>query len=113
MALKGGYWGKILCVDLSSEETSVGTFDESFARKYLGGVGLAARIIYENVTKSTNPLGPGNVLVFATGTYQVTNITKQGGGAERQEYQQKRNRSNWGLEVLFNCEAAFAEILIS
>ncbi len=78
MALKGGYWGKILCVDLSSGETSVGTFDESFARKYLGGVGLAARIIYENVTKSTNPLGPGNVLVFATGPYQAANITGSG-----------------------------------
>ena len=35
--IKGGYWGKILCVDLSREETSVATFDEDFARKYLGG----------------------------------------------------------------------------
>jgi len=78
MALKGGHWGKILCVDLSSEETGVRTFDDDFARKYLGGVGLAARIIYENVTKDTNPLGPGNVLVFATGPYQATNIASSG-----------------------------------
>ncbi|UCC91050.1 MAG: aldehyde ferredoxin oxidoreductase family protein [Dehalococcoidia bacterium] len=76
--LKGGYWGKILWVDLSSEETSVGTFDDSLARKYLGGVGLATRIIYERVTKNTNPLGPGNVLVFATGPYQATNIASAG-----------------------------------
>ena len=73
-----GYWGKILWVDLSKEETSVGTFDESFARKYLGGVGLAARIIYENVTKATNPLGPGNVLVFAAGPYQTASIASVG-----------------------------------
>jgi len=78
VALKGGYWGKILCVDLSRGETSVGTFDEGFARKYLGGVGLAARIIYESVTKNTNPLGPGNVLVFATGPYQAANIASAG-----------------------------------
>ncbi|MBA7604042.1 hypothetical protein ES703_11160 [subsurface metagenome] len=78
MALKGGYWGKILYVDLSSGETSVATFDEGFARKYLGGVGLAARIIYERVTKNTNPLGPGNVLVFATGPYQAANIASSG-----------------------------------
>ena len=78
MALKGGYWGKILWVDLSSEETSVGTFDDGFARKYLGGVGLATRIIYERVTKNTNPLGPGNVLVFATGPYQAANIASAG-----------------------------------
>ena len=76
--LKGGYWGKILWVDLSSEETSVGTFDDSLARKYLGGVGLATRIIYERVTQNTNPLGPGNVLVFATGPYQATNIASSG-----------------------------------
>jgi len=76
--LKGGYWGKILWVDLSSEETSVSTFDDGFARKYLGGVGLAARIIYERVTKNTNPLGPGNVLVFATGPYQAATIASAG-----------------------------------
>ena len=78
MVLKGGYWGKILCVDLSRGETSVSTFDEGFARKYLGGVGLATRIIYESVTKNTNPLGPGNVLVFATGPYQAANIASSG-----------------------------------
>jgi len=78
MVLKGGYWGKILCVDLSGEETSVATFDEGLARKYLGGVGLATRIIYERVTKNTNPLGPGNVLVFATGPYQAANIASSG-----------------------------------
>lgn len=78
MALQGGYWGKILSVDLSQGETSVGTFDEGFARKYLGGVGLASRIIYGNVTKNTNPLGPSNVLVFATGPYQATNLTVVG-----------------------------------
>jgi len=76
--LKGGYWGKILWVNLSNKETSVGTFDERFARKYLGGVGLAARIIYGNVTKNTNPLGPGNVIVFATGPYQATNLFSSG-----------------------------------
>ena len=77
-ALKGGYWGKILWVNLTTGIMSTKTFDESFARKYLGGVGLAARIIYENVTKSTNPLGPGNLLVFATGPFQATNIAGSG-----------------------------------
>ncbi|GAH74121.1 unnamed protein product, partial [marine sediment metagenome] len=78
MAIKGGYWGKLLCVDLSREETSVATFDEGFARKYLGGVGLAARIIYPSVDKNTNALGPDNVLVFATGAYQAAAIASSG-----------------------------------
>jgi len=77
--LKGGYWGKILWVDLSREKISEGTFDEGFARKYLGGVGLATRIISETVTKNTNPLGPGNVLVFATGPYQGRISPARGG----------------------------------
>jgi len=76
--LKGGYWGKILWVDLSKKELSEGKFDEGFARKYLGGVGLATRIISEHVTRNTNPLGPGNVLVFATGPYQAANIASAG-----------------------------------
>jgi len=78
VALKGGYWGKVLWVDLSNEKTSVGTFDETFARNYLGGVGFAVRLIYENVTKHTDPLGPGNVLVFATGPYQASIIAGSG-----------------------------------
>ncbi|MDD5590576.1 MAG: aldehyde ferredoxin oxidoreductase family protein [Dehalococcoidales bacterium] len=76
--LKGGYWGKILWVDLSSKKISEATFDEAFARKYLGGVGLATRIVSEHVTRNTNPLGPGNVLVFATGPYQAANIASAG-----------------------------------
>jgi aldehyde:ferredoxin oxidoreductase len=78
MTLKGGYWGKILCVDLSSGKISTAEFDESLARKYLGGVGLATRIISEHVTKSTNPLGPSNLLVFATGPYQASTVASSG-----------------------------------
>lgn len=41
-------------------------------------MGLAARIIYESITKNINPLGPGNVLVFATGPYQAAKIASAG-----------------------------------
>lgn len=75
---KGGYWGKILWVDLTNGKTSVETFDDAYARKYLGGVGLATKIISNKVTKHTNPLGPGNVLVFAVGPYQATDIAGSG-----------------------------------
>lgn len=78
MAEKGGYWGRILNVDLSRGTTTIRNFDEGFARKYLGGVGLATRIIYDGVTPETNPLEPGNILVFATGPYQATNIPGAG-----------------------------------
>jgi len=76
--IKGGYWGKILWVDLTNGKTSVETFDDAYARKYLGGVGLATKIISDKVTKHTSPLGAGNVLVFATGAYQATDIAGSG-----------------------------------
>ena len=76
--LKGGYWGKILWVDLTTGATEVQGFDEAFARKYLGGVGFAVQLISEKVTKSVNPLGPANVLVVATGPYQASKVASAG-----------------------------------
>jgi len=76
--IKGGYWGKILWIDLTNEKTHIEEFDDAFARKYLGGVGFATKIISDKVTKNTNPLGPGNVIVFATGPYQSTAIPGSG-----------------------------------
>ena len=78
MKLQGGYWGKILYIDLSRRETNIGVFDDDFARKYLGGVGFASRIIYGNVNKDTSALGPGNILVFAVGPYQAASVAGAG-----------------------------------
>jgi len=75
---KGGYWGKILRVDLTIGKVNVETFDDTFARKYLGGVGFAAKIISDGVTRNIAPLSPGNILVFATGPYQAANIASGG-----------------------------------
>jgi len=74
LPFKGGYWGKILWADLTVGKTKVEEFDENFARKYLGGVGLGARIVADHVTKHTWPLSPSNVLVIATGPYQASTI---------------------------------------
>jgi len=76
--IKGGYWGNILWVDLTNGKVSTETFDDAFARKYLGGAGLATKIVSDKVTKHTNPLGAGNVLVFATGPYQASEIAASG-----------------------------------
>jgi len=65
-----GYWGKILRVDLSSGEIYTQEFDESFARKWLGGVGFGVRICYDEIPADADPLGPDNVLVLAAGPIQ-------------------------------------------
>jgi len=43
----GGYAGKFLRVDLTNERTSEVVFDEETLRKYIGGTGIGAKILYE------------------------------------------------------------------
>jgi len=62
-----GYNGKILRVDLSSGMTRVEEIDESFCRRYIGGAGFTAYYLLNEMKPNTDPLGPGNRLVFALG----------------------------------------------
>ncbi|KKN54069.1 hypothetical protein LCGC14_0596090 [marine sediment metagenome] len=62
-----GYKGKVLWVDLTE-----GTFKEEFLpdeiyRQYLGGYGLAAKLIYDNMLPRVNPLGYDAILGFFPG----------------------------------------------
>jgi len=59
--------GRTLIVDLSRNKISVEPTKLDYARLYLGGSGLACRILLDMVDSTTNPLGPDNPLVFATG----------------------------------------------
>ncbi len=62
-----GYAGRLLRVDLDRGTTSVESLDEVRARRYLGGRGLGARILMDEVPAGCDPLGPENRLVFAMG----------------------------------------------
>jgi aldehyde:ferredoxin oxidoreductase len=66
MAGEFAYAGKILRVDLSSGRTSdVPT--EVYARRFLGGRGIACKIYWDEVSPMVGPLDPENRLIFATG----------------------------------------------
>jgi len=73
-----GNWGRILRVDLSKERIRTEKVKEVFCRKFLGGVGVASKIIFDEVVPSVEPLDPGNVVVFAVGPYQGTGIPGSG-----------------------------------
>jgi aldehyde:ferredoxin oxidoreductase len=45
---------------------------EDFLEKYIGGATLAAALVYDRLGKGTDPLAPGNPLVFATGPFTAT-----------------------------------------
>jgi aldehyde:ferredoxin oxidoreductase len=76
--IKGGYWGKILWIDLTGQKTFIEEFDDAYARKFLGGAGMAVEIVSRKVNQYTNPLSPQNVLVFATGPFQASSQSGAG-----------------------------------
>ena len=59
--------GKILRVNLSKQKITVEKLEEKTARKYIGGRGLGAEILFNELKPGIDPLGPENKLVVATG----------------------------------------------
>jgi len=70
----GGYIGQVLRVNLSNGKIRKEPLREDRARDFVGGVGLAARILYEELAPKIDPLGPENKLVFMTGPLNGTMI---------------------------------------
>jgi len=65
--MPGGYVGKILRVDLSRGKTSSENLNLKWARLFIGGKGLGAKYLYEELKPGTDPLSPANVLILMTG----------------------------------------------
>jgi len=65
-----GYAGKFLEVDLSKEKIKDITFDENVLRHYIGGRGLATKILWDRLGdrwETIDPLEPENILLILTG----------------------------------------------
>jgi aldehyde:ferredoxin oxidoreductase len=73
-----GYLGKLLRVDLNTGRLWDEPLKEEIARAFVGGSGLAARIIYDMVDRDTDPLGPENPIVFMTGPLVGTAMPSAG-----------------------------------
>ncbi len=63
----GGYMNKVLRINLSSGDIRTEPLDMEMARKFLGGRGFASYILYKELKKGVDPLGPENKLVMASG----------------------------------------------
>ncbi|MBN2239195.1 MAG: aldehyde ferredoxin oxidoreductase family protein [Dehalococcoidales bacterium] len=74
----GGYAGKILRVNLSTGELTTEIPDESVLRKWVGGTGLGAMYLYDEISPNIEPFDPENRLIFTTGPLAGTRIP--GGG---------------------------------
>ena len=75
-----GYWGKILWVDLSSGNQWVEEFEEAFARRFIGGNGFGAKLLFDRLRPGLDPFDPDNILVFALGPITDTQITSNSRG---------------------------------
>lgn len=63
----GGYAGEELHVDLTREKVTKVELSEADCKKFIGGRGMDAKILFDSVSPGTNPLGPGNVVCLSTG----------------------------------------------
>lgn len=70
--------GKILRVDLTNFETKIQDLDPAFSRKFLGGRGFGVKILWDELAPNENPLGPNNILIFATGPLTATPFPSSG-----------------------------------
>lgn len=64
--VEGGFFGKILRVNLSHGSITTSTLPEDFAIHYLGGRGIGARILYDENPPHIDPYSPENRLIFFT-----------------------------------------------
>lgn len=74
-----GYAGRQLRVDLGSGTMRVEQLDPVLLRMYLGGVGYAARLLFDELPQGIDPLDPAALLVVATGPLSLNKIP--GGGS--------------------------------
>jgi aldehyde:ferredoxin oxidoreductase len=76
--MPNGYCGKILRVNLTTANIEVETRPETFYRKYFGGRAMAARILFDELSPTAEPLSPDNMLVFATGALTGSPLAASG-----------------------------------
>ncbi len=71
----GGYFGRVLIVDLTSGQSTVETIDETVLRSFVGGAGLGAWLMHEFCPRGVDPLAPEAPLMFVFSPLVGTPLT--------------------------------------
>lgn len=74
-----GFTGKILRVNLNEKLCAVEEICQEWLEDYIGGVGYAAKLLYDELAPGVDPLGPDNKVILATGPLTMNKIP--GGGS--------------------------------
>jgi len=62
-----GWMGKILRIDLTEHSYEIEDLDEDLAKEYMGGRGLATKILYDEIDPEIDAFDPDNKMIFAAG----------------------------------------------
>ncbi len=62
-----GWSGRILRIDLSRQKTSITAIDPAILKDFIGGRGLAIKILWDELPRGVDPFSPYNKLAFAVG----------------------------------------------
>jgi aldehyde:ferredoxin oxidoreductase len=74
----GGIHGKVLHVDLSTGTTHLEFVPDEVFRLLVGGRAMVAYFLLRDLPAGTDPLDPANLLIFAPGIMQGTNLPGSG-----------------------------------
>ncbi|MEM2144057.1 MAG: aldehyde ferredoxin oxidoreductase family protein [Candidatus Jordarchaeaceae archaeon] len=69
-----GYNGKILKVDLTDKKLEPMKLREEGVKAYIGGTGLAARLLFEYITPELDPFSPKNCVAYMTGPFTAARV---------------------------------------
>ena len=70
-----GYNGRALVVDLTRQESHWETLPEDVLRRYIGGTGLGAYLLFRHCPPGVEPLAPQNPLIFVTSPLVGSRLT--------------------------------------
>lgn len=73
-----GYAGKILRVNLTDQTIKVEDLSLDWARRFIGGRGLATKYLFEEIDPKVEPFSPGNKLIITTGPLTGTSVPTGG-----------------------------------
>ncbi|HUS86611.1 MAG TPA: aldehyde ferredoxin oxidoreductase family protein [Bacteroidales bacterium] len=64
-----GYYGKLLEVNLTEGKSKVTKIPDEDIKRFIGGRGLGAKLLWDRLKPGTDPLSPENILMFMPGPF--------------------------------------------
>lgn len=102
-----GVNNRLLSIDLSKEQNRIEEIPEDLHRQYLGGYGLGVALLIDRMDPAVEPLGPDNILGFASGILTGTGAYI---ASRFMAFAKSPSTGGWGDS---NCGAYFGKALKS